>query len=353
MGSIKKILANADLPDRELHHSRMFVDLAENIHIHYREYRLIFSLPEFFEFSDILEKSVFDVRNYLEQNKDYKEQTYPTTLIVAGGRARQLKYLENSPSSNKSYYLDNKLTIELQDEYVTDEIHIHYRDFRIGLDRQRFRILAENFKKALDNLNSFEKDNLYLRKSHSDRDVKNFNNKENFTDNVPYVKNINISEINSYNYPDFPNNWKGDRKFIDKLKKNLINEKKTINVAPIILTKKENNKYFIIDGHHRFLANIETGKTKIDAILTDLTFKESEKLRLVESNLKQFDFETNNKFGLSDFYKSYLGFKLNSYYSSHYSRHVFKNTQFYKFLRKIKQFIFGKEYIFKNFFEKK
>ena len=31
MGSIKKVLANADLPDRELHHSRMFVDLAENM----------------------------------------------------------------------------------------------------------------------------------------------------------------------------------------------------------------------------------------------------------------------------------------------------------------------------------
>ena len=47
MGSIKKLLASADLPDRELHHSRMFVDLAENIHIHYREYRLIFSYLNF------------------------------------------------------------------------------------------------------------------------------------------------------------------------------------------------------------------------------------------------------------------------------------------------------------------
>ncbi len=345
-------MASADLPDRELHHSRMFVDLAENIHIHYREYRLIFSLPEFFEFSDILEKSVQDVRNYLEQNKDYKEQTYPTTLIVAGGRSRQLKYLENSPSSNKSYYLDNKLTIELQDEYVTDEIHIHYRDFRIGLDRKRFRILAENFKKALDNLDTFEKNNSYLRKNHSDRDVKDFNNKEILTEDFPYIKNVNVVEIKSYNYPDFPNNWKGDRNFIDRLKKNLASEKKAINIAPIILTKKENDNYFIIDGHHRYLAYLEAGKTKIDAILTNLTFKDSEKLRLAESNLKQFDFETNNKFGLADFYKSYLGFKLNSYYSSHYSRHIFKNSRFYRFLRKIKQLVFGKEYIFKNFFEK-
>ena len=85
-----------------------------------------------------------------------------------------------------------------------------------------------------------------------------------------------------------------DRNFIDRLKKNLASDKKAIDIAPIILTKKENDNYFIIDGHHRYLANLEAGKTKIDAILTNLTFKESEKLRLAESNLKQFDIETNN-----------------------------------------------------------
>ena len=33
MGSVKKILSKTKLLEREKHHSRMFVDLAENIHI--------------------------------------------------------------------------------------------------------------------------------------------------------------------------------------------------------------------------------------------------------------------------------------------------------------------------------
>ena len=128
--------------------------------------------------------------------------------------------------------------------------------------------------------------------------------------------------------------------------------KKAINIAPIILTKKDKDKYFIIDGHHRYLANLELRKTKINAILTNLTFKDSEKLRLAESNLKQFDIETNNEFGLADFYKSYLGFKLNSYYSSHYSRHLFKNSRFYKFQEKLNKLCLERNIYSKIFLKK-
>lgn len=39
MGSVKKYLYQINLPEREKHHSRMFIDLTENIHIHQRYYR--------------------------------------------------------------------------------------------------------------------------------------------------------------------------------------------------------------------------------------------------------------------------------------------------------------------------
>ena len=89
----------------------MFVDLAENIHIHHREFRTIFSLDEYFEYVDIITKSTTDVRNFLEQNKEYKEGEYPTTIMVAGGRERQLKFLENSPKPNQSRYFPNDFGI--------------------------------------------------------------------------------------------------------------------------------------------------------------------------------------------------------------------------------------------------
>jgi hypothetical protein len=351
MGSIKKMLAEANLPGRELHHSRMFIDLAENIHIHYREYRFIFSLPEFFEFSDVLQKSTEDVRNYLEQNKDYKEQEYPTTLIVAGGRERQLKYLKNSPKSNESFYLNDKLTIELQEEYVTDEIHIHYRDFRLGIDRERFKILALNFKKALENLESFEKNNKYERKKHSDRAIDNFNDNDKEIDYFPYVSKVKLELIKSFRNPNFPDKWKGNYNYIENLKKEYERNKNNLNISPIILTKKDNGIHYIIDGHHRYLLHKKLGIDKINSVITNLSFEQSEKLRIAENNLKLFDNQTNDEFGVSDFYKSFIAYKLNQHYNSHYRKAIFKNTKIYKFLRKIKQLIFGKEYIFKNFFE--
>jgi len=92
MGSVKKNLYKGNLPEREKHHSRLFVDLAENIHIHHREFRTVFSLNEYFEYVDIITKSTYDVRNFLTQNPDYAEGKYPTTLMIAGGKERQLAY---------------------------------------------------------------------------------------------------------------------------------------------------------------------------------------------------------------------------------------------------------------------
>jgi hypothetical protein len=46
MGAVKKLLVEKTLRDRERHNGRLFVDLCENIHIHFREYRLIVSLAE-------------------------------------------------------------------------------------------------------------------------------------------------------------------------------------------------------------------------------------------------------------------------------------------------------------------
>jgi len=73
MGRAKKELARINLPDREAHNSRMFVDLCENIHIHYREFQIVFSLDEYFEFTDLVARSTEDVRSYLAQNPDYLE----------------------------------------------------------------------------------------------------------------------------------------------------------------------------------------------------------------------------------------------------------------------------------------
>jgi len=350
MGSVKRYLCKIDLPDREKHNSRMFVDLAENIHIHYREYRLIFSLDEYFEFSDILNKSTNDVRSFLIQNPDYKEQAYPTTLMIAGGKDRQLKFLSNSLQPNKSCYFNNIFDVELQDEFVTDEIHLHYRDFRIVMNRSNFRIMAHGFSEALSSLDDFEKHNTYIREMHSDRLITNYNKqqKDNIETQLMGAKKVDLDKIYSFWYEDVSTHFKPQKGIIDILKKEYLN---TGSFFPIILSTEKDGKHFIIDGHHRYYTALELKTKKIDAIITDLAFDETEELRQVEGLLKAFDRKTNYKYNFSEFLKQFIAYKNNSYYKNIFGKMVTRNSFPVNFLRKIKRIIYGKRNIFRSFNE--
>ena len=99
---MKKFLHQPRLPDREGHHSRLFVDVAENVHIHHREYRTVFSMDEFLEYAHVIKRATDDIKSFLAQNPDYREQTYPTVVMVAGGKERQYQFLANSPKPNES-----------------------------------------------------------------------------------------------------------------------------------------------------------------------------------------------------------------------------------------------------------
>ena len=349
MGSVRKFLYRSNLPEREEHHARLFVDLAENIHIHHREFRTVFSLDEYFEYVDIITKSTTDVRNFLEQNKEYKEGEFPTTIMVAGGRERQLKFLENSPKPNQSRYFPNDFGIELQDEFVTDEIHFHYRDFRIAMDRIRFKEIAKGFKAALDSLNEFERDESYIRKSHSDRIIRDFNNHENIDDNSHMgVKKVLLDDINSYWHDDTEKKWKPDKEAIELL---IVKYKELGYWAPIILSTESDGTHFIVNGHHRYYAAKKINNISIDSIILDIPFDNTENIRNAEVSLKLFDIETNYKYDLTSFLNSFLGFKFNRHYSGVYHKKMMRLTWWFRMLRKVKHSLLGKDYVFRTFNE--
>ncbi|NVJ54183.1 MAG: ParB N-terminal domain-containing protein [Campylobacteraceae bacterium] len=350
MGSVRKYLFKEKLPDRESHHSRLFIDLAENIHIHHREYRTVFSLDEYFEYADIVAKSTNDVRNFLEQNPNYEEQKYPTTIMIAGGKERQLKFLKNSPKPNQSAYFGNDFAIELQDEFVTDEIHIHYRDFRIAMDRKRFRRVAEGFRVSLKELDKFEKLEEYNRDSHPDRMIKDFNNldKDDIDTKQMGVNQVNIDKIFSNWYKNIENEWTPSKEAINALE---IEFNKTKKFVPILLSTEKDGKHLIVDGHHRYYCAKQLGLNKLDAVVLNLTFEETSKIREAEVLLKQFDQETNYEYNVSSFIKSYLGYRLNRFYSNAFKSKMRSQKLWYRVLRKIKQMVFGKKQIFKTFNE--
>lgn len=350
MGSVKKILGEIHLNDREKHHSRLFIDLAENIHIHHREYRTVFGLDEFFEYVDIINKSVVDVRNFLEKNKDYREGEYPTTLMIAGGKDRQLKYLENSPSPNISKYYPNRLVIELQEEFVTDEIHIHYRDFRIALNRDTFKQFAYTCELSLKELNKFESENNYIRVSHPDREIDKFNKKK-FSDNNNFhvgVRRINIGDVKSFWYKDILKDWVPQKEFIDAIC-NKINNK--IPLSPIVLSQEKNGDHYIIDGHHRFYAYNKMGIEFIDYVLFDLSFNDSIEIREAQDLLKKFDKKTGYKYSMSEYFTSFIGLKVNRYYEGVYSKRMRLMKLHWRILRKVKQIVMGKIRVYKKFNE--
>jgi hypothetical protein len=171
MGAIKKVLSERNLPERELHNSRLFVDLSENVHIHHRELRLMFGVEEFFEFTDIVRESAKEVKRYLKKHPEYKEQEVFDGLLVAGGIKRQTSPLQHSPKPHQSKYFPDRLQIELQEEQVIDSIHIHYRDYRLAMNIETFRELAQGMKEALDNLETYLQENSYLQEKHPFRKV--------------------------------------------------------------------------------------------------------------------------------------------------------------------------------------
>jgi len=350
MGSVRKYLFKERLPERETHHSRLFIDLAENIHIHHREYRTVFSLDEYFEYADIVARSTNDVRNFLEQNPNYEEQKYPTTIMIAGGKERQLKFLKNSPKPNQSAYFSNDFAIELQDEFVTDEIHIHYRDFRIAMNRERFRKVANGFKTSLEELDKFEATEAYEREMHPDRIINDFNNlnKEDIETKQMGVSQVKLSKIFSNWYNDIQTEWSPNQDAIKALEL----EYDKINLfIPIVLSTEKDGRHLIVDGHHRFYTAKKLNLESIDAIILNLTFDRTSKIREAEVLLKQFDQETNYEYSISSFMKSYLGYRLNRFYSNTFKRKMRQQQLWYRALRKVKLMLFGKRQIFKSFNE--
>lgn len=333
MGLVKKELARITLPDREVHNSRMFVDLCENIHIHYREFRIVFSLDEYFEFVDILERSTEDVRSYLAQNPDYREGAYPTTLMVAGGQKQQRKLLQNSPAPNQSAYFANDFAIELQDESIVDEVHVHWRDYRFAMSREHLKLICDAFTKAKKELEAFEAANDYKRRLHADRTMEGFaKERVKYADYRPGIMGVEKVDVSSIwtRYNDNCEKWKPDESAISYLMKFY---KEGRAMAPIVLSTETNGEHHVIDGNHRLYAARRAGLTEVECIITDITFEDSALFRQAEGLLKKFDQETNFRFNTSGFNRQFFAYRASRYYTDHFHGVMTRVQRFRRWLK--------------------
>ena len=156
MGQVDKNLAKSNLPDRDKQYENCSVDIAENVHLHYREYRILFSVEEFFKFASVIneaaENLIHEVDNgYKEGNLTYNDKI-PNKVIGQGSGTKKL----DLPNPSKSAYFNNRLVIERQVDGFRHRIHIHFRDFRICINtKETFVKICKAFTEALKNLDKW------------------------------------------------------------------------------------------------------------------------------------------------------------------------------------------------------
>jgi hypothetical protein len=268
------------------------------------------------------------VRNYLANNSDYREGVYPTTIMVAGGWQRQLKFLQNSPAPNQSAYHDDRFVIELQEEFVTDEIHVHWRDLRVALNRENFRDVAEAFATAHRRLDEFEARYAYQRHTHPDRAIIDANQRDLDGGRMQGTSMLDVRMVKSHWfrhageqwYDVFRQEWQRNQDYIDALAARF---RAGEAVTPIVVARPNaEGVHDIVNGHHRYLAAREAGCNQIEAVILDESFEETEELRQAELLLKKFDQRTGYKHDVTSFFNDFVAMKVNRFYKNDFRQRL-------------------------------
>lgn len=150
-----------------------------------------------------------------------------------------------------------------------------------------------------------------------------------------FITEINLEKIKSKWVKDIIAEWQPNLEYIAYLKKQMASGE----YLPPIVVVQEGDFYYIVNGHHRYYAHLESGAKKIKCIRIEGTFEESEPLRKAEVMLKEFDQKTEYRYQFSGYLDRWAaaaeeqGF-INKYRPTYTFR-------LHRFLKKIKKKWFG------------
>lgn len=131
MGNVKNVAGESKLPKRQHYYSRIWADVCENIHIHYRNIRLEFSEKEFDEFCRVVGMMQ---KKSMEFRKDYTESPDNKTISM---RTKTSMPIESD-------YWTNRLRVE---EEMDGSVHVHYRDVRLHMTKEEYNKFVDTLKK--------------------------------------------------------------------------------------------------------------------------------------------------------------------------------------------------------------
>lgn len=130
MGKIKKILDTTTLNDEIECRNRLTLELCENIHLHYRDLRVELDSDTLKMFRDSFDEGVENLpKSYKHKENDFLKLSY-----------------KNLGDNNIN---KDKFSIEL---LLNDLVHIHYRNMRLELPVENFKLLCGSFSKAYNEL---------------------------------------------------------------------------------------------------------------------------------------------------------------------------------------------------------
>ncbi|MDE3009774.1 MAG: hypothetical protein KGI67_02695 [Pseudomonadota bacterium] len=137
MGIIKKVLFRGDLLGPPKHHT-FFLDMEENIHIHYRDLRIELSRDEF---EDILKAFTAQAQELMAiiQARDYRDGVLPNA------NHGEVRIWTEARLRHPVRYHPRRVSLE----ECSDGYHLHVRNHKLLLTDDEFRALAGVFR-ALD-----------------------------------------------------------------------------------------------------------------------------------------------------------------------------------------------------------
>ena len=134
MGVIKRILYRDNCLAAPSHRN-MFLDMEENIHIHFRDLRMEFSRAEFEEFVAVFTKQSQELLTIIHE-KHYQDG------VLSNANQEDVRIWTDSRLKNHVKYNPRKFSLE----DCGDGFHLHYRNYKILIDPDEFRMVVEAFK---------------------------------------------------------------------------------------------------------------------------------------------------------------------------------------------------------------
>lgn len=134
MGVIKKTLYRGNILGKPRHRN-LFLDMEENIHIHYRDLRIELSRGEFEDIAEVFLKQSQELQAIIHE-KNYQDGKLPNA------NQDDVRIWTESRLKHDVKYHPQRFSLE----ECGDGYHFHYRNYKLLIDPAEFRQIAQLFK---------------------------------------------------------------------------------------------------------------------------------------------------------------------------------------------------------------